>query len=326
MMNKVLSDYATIIRRGVKTPLGYWSAGAAKNLEQDIYQVEKAGSIPLDSLPGEKIAPLLEPTMPIDAKAFVEIMAGEEQRGGLTHVALGELGFRLSGFAINQLVSSIQTIIEPFVSAVEKGIEMSLVCLHEQYTNSSWEPLKVRGRDSRNKAFGYPTEVTIAAEDVDGKWRPEVKLLPVLPKDDAQRAQLAHMARADGTMSLDTIQDVVIGLDDPALEQEKMAREWANNQPINRLYDAYIAFVADGQMMKAQNILMELKRVMGTAPPGAGAGLPPPGQAPMNPTDLSAMGAPGAGLPPQEGAVSPELMPNEMLGGMPPGSANAGGA
>jgi len=323
MMNKIVSDYATIVRRGVKTPLGYWSAGAEKTLDEDIYQVEKGAAVALDSTTGEKIEPLIQPTMPQDAKYLVDVMSGEEQRGGLSHVALGELGFRLSGFAINQLVANISTVIEPFVVCVEKALNVSLTTLLKQYATGKYPALQVRGRDSKQQIFGYPEAETIKPKDIKGDWHPEIRLVPVMPKDDAQRYQLAHLARTDGTMSLDTIQDTLLGIDDPALEQGKMAREWADNLVINRLFDAYMSYVADGQQDKAENTRIELQRVLSMqAQQGMKGQGTPEG---MSALGQESMGNPGVGVPGAEVGMSPEALPSEMLGGMPGGAMNAGG-
>jgi len=87
LLNRTISSLLTIVERGVVVPLGVWSAGGQRNLEEDIWQTDKAFAVPMDSTTGEKIEPLMEPTMPRDAKDMVDFVQGEIQRGGISHVA-----------------------------------------------------------------------------------------------------------------------------------------------------------------------------------------------------------------------------------------------
>ncbi|MBU0978116.1 MAG: hypothetical protein KKD18_06880, partial [Nanoarchaeota archaeon] len=319
-MNKTLSDLVTLVRRGVKVPLGYWSAGGTKNIEEDIWQVEKAASVPLDL--NEKIEPLFKETMPADATTLLNWESGEVQRGGLSHTAFGELGFRLSGFAINQLQQSLATVITPFAQTLERAYKVISMELIQQYSKGGFPAIKVRGRTSRNQAFGYPQADKIKPSDIKGDWHPEIKLEPTLPKDDAQNFQLAKMAR-DGEIPLladETIRAEFLGVRDVDLESEKIAGEWADQLIINRLWKAYLNALADENPMKAQNILAELRRVMMmTGQAGGRQG----GGGAMSPTAQAAMGMKGVGMPMGETGVPSSTLPPESLGGLPPGAANA---
>jgi hypothetical protein len=117
MQSKVLSDLLTIVRRGVKTPIAYHSAGGTKTLDQDIFQVEQAAVISLDSTANEKIEPALELTMPADTGPLLSFISGQIQRALFPHTSYGELDFRLSGYAISELQDAVITVISPFVKA-----------------------------------------------------------------------------------------------------------------------------------------------------------------------------------------------------------------
>jgi len=320
-MNKTISDLVTLVRRGVKVPMGFWSASGDKTLEEDIFQVEKAAVVPLQT--GDKLEPIMTQTMPADATPLMNWISGDEQRGGLSHVALGELGFRLSGYAINQLQSTLSTLIAPFAECLERSYTLECTELLKQYTSKAkhFPPMEVYGRTSKNQAFGFPTPMFIKPSDVDGKWRLEVSLEPVLPKDDAQRYQLAQLAR-EGIVPLladETIRTDVLGVEDAMLEAEKIARQWADNLPLNKLWDAYIAYIADGNHDKAMNVLKEVQRLMG--------GMMPPAQgtatAERTATEQEAMGTPGAGIPARKTGLPSSVTPPEAQGGMPPGAQNA---
>lgn len=312
-MDKTISDLLTLVRRGVKVPLGYWSAGARKTIEEDIFQTDKAAVLPMDATTEEKIEPLITPTMPADAGTLVNIISGEEQRGGLSHIAQGELGFRLSGFAINQLQASLSTVIVPFAEAVERGFEVGCLSLLRQYAKGGFKPVEVRGRTSTDQMFGVPKPIKIAPKDIDGSWHPEFRLEPILPKDDVQRYLMAREATQGDRplLSIQTARDTLLEIPDTALEDERVAQEWAQNLPTIRLYKAFLAALADGQTDLAYNIVSELQQMMARTQQGGGGGTPP--------SRLSAAGgAPGGAT-----GVPSSAMPSEALGGTPGAAANA---
>ena len=321
LLNKSLSDFLTIVRRGVKPPLGYWSAGGHKNFQEDIWQVEHGIAVPMDL--DDIVKPLIEPTMPADAKDLINFIMAEVQRGGISHVAQGELGFRLSGFAINQLQASLASIITPFVQCLERAYLVSMHSLLKQYIKGGWKPIEVRGRTSKNQPFGVPQPIKISPSDLKD-WRPEITITPIFPKDDAQRYQLARLATEGETplLSVKTAQEQIIGVEDTLLEGEKIAAQWADNLPVLRLWKAFKAALAEGDVDTAFNIVSELQRLM-------------QGQVRGSPNQQGAMSALGAmstqlagvGLPASgETGLSPEVSPPELGGGFPAGAERVGGS
>ncbi len=299
LLNKTLSDLLTIVRRGVKTPMGYWSSDGSKNIEQDIYQVEKVAVVPFKI--GEVFAPLMTPSMPQNGQDLVNIVVGEIQRGSFPHTTYGEVATRLSGYAINQLNAALSTVIEPFIAALEHSYIIDALELIKQFTGSSFPAIKIRGRNSYDRAFGYAKADELKPSDIKGDWHPEARLELVLPKDDPQKVEMARFLR-EGEIPLlsdQTIRSEVLGVQDVDLEAALVDREWADKLAINRLYDAYVQFVADGNQMKATNVLAALKQLM----VGQGVSSAKPNQA-------------GAGF-------TAKTMPPETLGSTPPGAKNA---
>jgi len=318
MLNKTMSDYLTITRRGVKPPMGIWSSGGQKGFDEDIWQVQDGKLLQFDL--DDKIAPLIEPTMPENARDMVNFIMGEIQRGGISHVAQGELGFRLSGFAINQLQAALATVIVPFAKCLEQAFTVTLLSLQEQYAKGSWKPVEVRGRTSRNQPFGVPKAMKIKPKDIKADWRPEVMLTPIYPKDDAQRYQLARLA-VEGDrplLSVKTAREELIGVEDTLLEGERLAAEWAGRLPIIQLWEAFKAALADGDAEKARNIVAELERLMGAMGGQGGGG----GGQGFNPGGLgmASMGMPGSGVPSGQTGLSSDVFPPEMAGGLPAGA------
>lgn len=316
VQSKTISDYLTMVRRGVKVPLGIWSV-SGDTIDEDIWQTEKAATVYFN--PDTIVKPLLEPAMPKDAAVVVNIVSSEVQRGGLSHVSEGQLGTRLSGFAINQLRSDITVIIAPFAEAMARTYKVLSMELLKQFGAGGFKPIEARGRTSRNVPFGLPKAIKIRPSMIEPTWFPEVTVEPVLPTDDAQRWQLARMAKEMGMMSDKSIRTDMLGIKDNMLEEDRIAREFGLGLPLVRLFDAYMAAWAAGDLMRAANIRTEAERLLGAGAMGGGQG-----QA-RQPTGLeqASMGMPGAGVPPAGMGVPSSTMPSEMMGGLPGGAMNA---
>jgi len=321
--NKTMSDLLTIVRRGVKVPLGFWSRGGQRTLDEDIWQVDKAAVVPMDIDAGEKIEPLIQPSMPADYGNLLNTLSGEEQRGGLSHLAQGTLGFRLSGFAVNQVNAFVYTTVAPYATCIEQGMYAAAVEIANQFAKGNWKPLMVRGRTSKGRNFGVPQAIQISPNDINADWRPEVTLEIVLPKDDAQRYQLARLATEGERplMSIKSAQEELIGVQDTSLESEHIMEEWANILPTVRLYKAFQSALAQGHPDVAMNILAELQKLTGGQPqPGAGG---QQGAPQLSPQQLLSMQEQGVGVPGGETGLSSDVMPPEAMGGLPSGARGA---
>jgi len=312
-----------MVRRGVRVPLGIWSADGQATLDKDVWQVQKGSATSFRS--DVEIKPLIEPTMPADTAPLLEIISGEIQRAGFPHTTYGQLGFRLSGFAISQLSAAIETVVSSFIKAQKLSYETSCRWLLQQYTKKGFNPIKVFGRTSKGEMFGMPEVMPIRPGELKGSWRLEVELEPVLPKDDAQRYALAQTARTPGAfgdplLSDRTIRDAILGVQDPDLEQEIINSEWSAVLPLVRLLRTYIAQLRQEDFIGAQATWMEIQRQMMTMPTPAGRG--GGGGAPTG-LEAEAAGMPGVGMPTGETGMPSSVYPSEMEGGLPPGAMQA---
>jgi hypothetical protein len=320
-LNKIVSDYLTVVHRGVKAPYVVRTQTGESGIDEDIWQVEKAAKIELKL--EESITPLTTQTMPADAAVGLNWISGEIQRGSLPYTAYGELGFRLSGYAINQLQGSMETVLQPFTECLERSYFVECRELLQQYTSKQFKPVAVRGRNSKNQPFGYPTEQYITAEEIQGDWIPEITLTPSMPKDDAQRLEMARLATQGGNplMSMRTARTEYMGLADADYEGKQVSLEWADGLIINRLYQAYMQAVEDNDTDRSQNILIELKRMLAQQQGTQGKqGQQQPGQ---SATEQAATENAGNGIPAPPTGMSASTMPPEELGGVPPGSMSA---
>lgn len=306
VINKLLSDYATIIRRGVKTPMVLKSADGKTTLEGDMYQVEKASVIPMRR--EDSLEPAMKQTMPQEAAALLSIVSAEIERGGLPASTYGELRFRLSGYALSQLQQAIVTAITSLTIAMERAYTGAANRLIEQFADGGFEPVEVTGETSRGEKFGVPQRLKIKSSDLKKDWRPEVRFVAQLPKDDAQMMNLANIARMgeEPLLSMDTIRDEYLGIQDPDLERTKIEEEWGKNIPIVRLQKTFQAYVERGEFHLASLVLQEMQKYMQAME----AQLPK--QTPVT-----------GGEGPNRG-MSPETMPYEETVETPPQVANAG--
>ena len=317
IINKTTSDLLTLVRRGVKVPLLHRSAKGDKTLDRDIYQVEQGAEIPISA--DEDIKPALPVTMPTDAFPLMSIVSEDEQRGGLPKTSYGQLGFRLSGLAINRLNEAIETVVLPFLNSMNRTYDLICSNLISQYAGSKLPPVDIRGRTSRNQVFGFPKPFKISPDKLNAEWLPEVRLVPVLPKDDAQKYLTAQIAKQYELMSNYSIKENILELEDPDNEQRLLDMEWADNIPLVKLQKVMAAAIADGDAQTAMFILSEIERVILEK-----AKERPPQEGQMTPIQQSAMGE-GVGLPPGETGMPTSVMPQEEMGGFPPGAMDNGG-
>ena len=312
ILNKTMSDYLTLVRRGVKMPMVHKKgSGGAELAEADIFRVDKGAIIDIEN--DEDLKPLMPPSMPQNASELMQFISGEEQRGSLSHTTYGDLGFRLSGYAINQLQTSIETVMQPCIDAITRGDYVACRELASQFVKGKFAPIAIHGRTSRNETFGMPKAQEITYKDIEPDWMPEVRLEPTLPKDDFQMWQMARIALQTGLLSKRTTRDEIVGIADPDQEESLLKMEWASELPIPRLYEAYLhALLVDKREDVARNILAELQRLLGqlgASMPNKGGGGGSPQPPPV--TENVATGVP------------PSVLPQEAMGNVPPGSQNA---
>ena len=202
MMSVMLELTARSRRQGLKVK----SRDGTKTLEEDPFK--EGSEIALGQ--GEDVEPLGLLEMAKESGAFMGIVSGEMQRGGLPHSVYGELEFQLSGFAINTLRQGVETILVPRLNALERAYMRITKMLSDQYITGSFNTVEVSGQD-RNRMY-FSEE--ISTDTIKNAGDPEVEFIGQLPQDDMTRMSMAQMAREGPTPLLsDTfIRDHVLGL------------------------------------------------------------------------------------------------------------------
>jgi len=186
--NFAMSAYKTLVRRAVKRPYKVISPDGTTTLEADPWQ--DGSEVPLPA--GTEIQLLEEVSMPVDAPAFVGIVSGELQRGGLSNVSYGELPFAISGFAAKVLQEGSAHQIEPRVKAMTACYKQITELITMQYELGGFKAMDVTGR--HNDVSSYFHE-EIKPADIEDAGAIEIKFGVRMPQDEPQLITMAQMMR-----------------------------------------------------------------------------------------------------------------------------------
>lgn len=260
--NRIMSDYFTLIDRGVHNPYAVYSKGGKKGLGKSPYS-ELGNEIKLDVDKGEKIEDIFQPTMPRDALVYWSALKREESIAGLPDVAYGLIDKPLPGIAISLLHHAAETIILAPQAGMERALTWLVRELLTQFTSGKFGKLRVYGRDAQDKDF----DIELSPKDVKGDWLPKVKLMARLPEDEMARFTMAQMAVESGLMSRETAGDRLLGIQDTDAEQEKRDREQAKELPGIKEYRMAIALKNEGNLVMA-DALMQRAMAQMTQQPG----------------------------------------------------------
>ena len=193
-LNFAMSAYKTLVRRAVRRPYKIVSPDGTTTLDADPWQ--DGSEVPLPA--GTDIRLMDEVTMPLDTAAFVGMISGEIQRGGLSNVSYGELPFAISGFAARILQEGSAHQIEPRVKGITACYKQITEIITMQYEMGGFGPLEVRGR--HNDVASYFNE-QIKPSDIEGAGAIDIKFGVRMPQDEPQLVTMAQMMR-DGPSPL----------------------------------------------------------------------------------------------------------------------------
>ena len=308
MMSVMLELTARSRRQGLKVK----SRDGTKTLEEDPFK--EGSEIALGQ--GEDVEPLGLLEMAKESGAFMGIVSGEMQRGGLPHSVYGELEFQLSGFAINTLRQGVETILVPRLNALERAYMRITKMLSDQYITGAFNTVEVSGQD-RNRMY-FSEE--ISTDTIKNAGDPEVEFIGQLPQDDMTRMSMAQMAREGPTPLLSDrfIRDHVLGLQSADQMEDAIntqmaetvlpeAQLWTLLQSSIRQGREDLANFYEGELQKVFMMkVMEQRQMMMT---GQVPGQPPQPQQP-----------PQGALPPMGAGptAAPQVMPDAGMGVPPP--------
>ena len=315
--NQILSTLLELTARTKKQGLKVKSRDGTKTLEEDPY---KAGS-EIALAQGEEVEPLGLIETSRDLGMFMQLVAGELQRGSLPHTVFGELQFQLSGFALNTLRQGIASVINPRIEAIEACYKHICMLLVDEYLTDAFEAVELSGRAMNRTYFSE----TITTDVIRKAGDTEISLVTQLPQDEMTKYAMAQTAR-EGPMPLLPdmyIRDRILGLqnaesiDDAIKEQQAertlpeatlltmmKASEDQGRDDLAQMYMGELMFLMrqkmfDRQMQQAQQSGM-MGEMGGMGAPQQGGGLPP------EVLPDAAMGGPQRPpVPPQGGMTAP---------------------
>ena len=327
MMSVMLELTARSRRQGIKVK----SRDGTKTLEEDPYK--EGSEIALGQ--GEDVEPLGLLEMARESGAFMGMVSGEMQRGGLPHSIYGQLEFQLSGFEINTLRQGVETVLVPRLTAMERAYKTIFQLMCDQYISGAFKSIEVSGQDQNRMYFSEE----ISSDTIKNAGDVEVSLVGQLPQDEMSKMSMAQIAREGPTPLLSDvfIRDNILGLqsadqmDDSIKVQmsESMLPEaglWTMLQAALRSGREDLAQFYQGELMKLFQMkrMEQLQMMQGMAPQGGG--MPP--QGPAGPPPPMGGGGP-PGLPPQvmpnAGLGVPPVAPTAPVGpSVPPGTPRPG--
>jgi hypothetical protein len=330
-VNEVLSTWLELVSRSKNPPIVYESESGDKTLEDNPWE---AGT-EVDIARGDKITSLSLLEMSKDTGALMGMLASETQRGGLPSVAYGELSFQLSGYAIGNLGNNIEGTLQGRIRAIRDAYKLICDLGIDTYVSGKYKPMELAGR-TRNR--DYFSE-TITPEQVKKGGRMVYDLVPILPKDDMQKWQMAQMARdgetpmapdewirehilemedADGITDMVLTQVAQRGLPQAQLFTLMQAAAKAGNEQVSKFYFE--------ELLKLMHKAMNPTPQLGALPPGGAPGAPGGGGLTPSPDPLALLaGMNPEMLTPAAMGIPPQAPDGSQLGGaVAPGTPRPG--
>ncbi len=298
----------------IKGQEGIWKVRSLDGhftLELD-HRPDQSVEIPVSTARGEDFEQVEQLSMPKDTMVLSSTVEMLKQRGGLSGVSYGELGFPLSGLALDTLRYGMGSVIDRRVRAVEVIYEDIAWILLQQFTKGGLKPVDLRVRKENDK-----TELVTFAPKQIKMHLFEAKLDIKFPQDEMQKWMMARIAREGkdkpgGPMLSDlTIQEEILHLPDVDLEEDKKREEWAKNLPQVQLLRVIASLLERGEEEEAFHVWLELQRMqqqMMAQQMGGQGGANPQGSQPLDRGDRGGVNM---------GGVPPEAMPAEAMG-VPP--------
>lgn len=310
--NLIKSILMELVARGRKPVLVITSPDGSKTVEEDPF---KDGSI-LALQVGDKIEVLDMLNSTDDTASLLGVVLAEQQRGSFPNTAFGELQFQLSGFAINTLGQSLSTVIQPFLNAMTIAYEQILNGLLDQYASGEFRAMELTGEGNDRQWFSD----SIEPESIKDLPALQVRLVAVLPRDDAAKIAMAQQLREGDIPLFDdrTIREDTLDVQDPDQIDQRVKHQLSERaSPVGAAFQFMLAAAREGDFSMAQiwqrqaefevlKLELELQRLQIVA-----AGLAPEQQA------LGGGGGSGA-APGGQPRFSPQVAPNATLGVPPP--------
>ena len=249
--------------------------------------------------------PLLE--MSRDADAFLAMVDGEVQRGGLPHTVYGDIQVALSGYAINTLRQGVSTVLQPYVRCQESFYLQGMNLLIDQYASGYYDAMQLSGM-ARNRSY---FDERILPEQIQFAGGLTVKVLPDLPQDDPAKLQMALQATAGPNPLVDmrfAREEIMEYQDADMIGDAVMAQQAMLMSPMAMKQAQMAAAYERGEKLLGDILMGEIMIMM------MQSGMPPPQGGGERPALEGQGSTPGAGGNPQPGGMPANVLPPQQMG------------
>jgi len=228
--NELITLLRTIVKMGAHNPLAVTfdgSGGAAPPLfDKNPYY---SGSIVyLDRSKGEEVKELYKPEMPKDTSGLLSVVQHDLDAGGAASILKGQTPFPSTGIGTSLLMEAASSILYPSQKCVEEVLEWIVNELKVQYHGGGYNKMKLRGWDSSNKYF----DIIPGKDDVSDDRHIQATLMPKLPEDEWGKVRSAATLAQNNLMSIQSIMDRYISVEDTDAEMGNIYKEKGNLLPV----------------------------------------------------------------------------------------------
>lgn len=284
--------------------------------------------------PEEKLQRIEIGPISTDAYKLVQILAEEKQNGTLANILRASTSTTSSGVLFQQQANAALNALEPYQDAMEEIGQRVGTSIMAQIQRAApilapWEVSGGGRRGSQNKSLFVVQFDPTKDLDPDRSYRLRPVFKPALPDDLAIRINAARLALDPRRpiLSLVTVMENILQVDDPAAEMDRIWEDIANTDPVivleqvaqalDRLKEPDLALrIRENEFQTAFIKEMTFRQQAGLPPlqPGAAAGgMPGAPQVPGSQGNPGMQTGDTTGMQPEAGANPFSTVP--MAGG-----------
>ena len=272
--NMHIARLMDITDRAAVGSIVYESEKGDKKLEGDPWQSWQEISVAR----GDSVKPLVLPNAPAETAVVLEVINTDLEQSTLpSPLAWGGTSAAMSGRALAHLSDATRSVYSPRTGALASAYRWLCEELLAQFRMKGIKPVSLSGHMPTGAFFQNDVKPT----EIDKSWFVSVKVEPKLPRDEEKEIMMAKAATTPSTpggealMSMDTAREMIMKLDDPGAERDKVLAEMGETLPPIMMANIAKALDERGQPDLAKQVLA-LMAPGGTGAPGAAA--PPPEQ------------------------------------------------
>ncbi len=220
-VNKILSQLATEVARMANPALLYFVDPDETDEPREISL--SPGALNYLIAPKERVDVIRTSPNPADLGPLMQSLLDDLARGSLPPVLWGFGGSEQSGFAIAMLSSSARDALQPLILAIESFVEEASSLALQILRDLHGEGLGPLLRDRAGRwIYGSP----VRPEDIARVGtRVVARFRDISPRDRASMAQIGAMLAEKRLVSMRTVREEYLGIENPDRENERILEE-----------------------------------------------------------------------------------------------------